>query len=91
MRKFEFVEQLKASYPLTRLCHALGVCPSGYWAWRRRGPSRRTLANTTLQQRLVAIHTASRATYGAPPTAHHGFRQRCAGRGGVAQANGSHA
>jgi putative transposase len=66
MRKFEFVEQLKASYPVTRLCHALGVSPSGYWAWRRRGPSRRTLANTTLQQRIVAIHTASRATYGAP-------------------------
>jgi putative transposase len=66
MRKFEFVEQLRASYPVTRLCRMLGVSPSGYWAWRRRGPSTRTLANTALQQRIVVIHAASRATYGAP-------------------------
>jgi len=36
MSKFEFVERLKATYPVTRLCRALGVSPSGYWAWRRR-------------------------------------------------------
>lgn len=66
MRKFEFVEQLRASYPVTRLCRMLGVSPSGYWAWRRRGPSTRTLANAALQHRIVAIHATSRATYGAP-------------------------
>jgi putative transposase len=74
---------LKASYPVTRLCHAVGVSPSGEWAWRRRGPSRRTLATTTVQQRIVAMHTASRATDGAPPTAPHGCMPRCAGRGMV--------
>ncbi len=69
MRKFEFVERLKASYPVTRLCRVLGVSPSGYWAWRstcKREPSPRMLADTALQQRIVAIHAASRATYGAP-------------------------
>jgi putative transposase len=66
VRKFEFVERLKAAFPVTRLCHVLGVSPSGYWAWRRRVPSRRALANAALQQRIVAIHAASRATYGAP-------------------------
>jgi putative transposase len=66
MRKFECVERLKAHYPVHRLCRALGVSPSGYWAWRRRTPSRRALANAALQQRIVAIHSASRATYGAP-------------------------
>jgi putative transposase len=66
MRKYEFVTQLKAGYPVTRLCRMLGVSPSGYWAWRKRGPSGRTTANAALQQRIVAIHTASRATYGAP-------------------------
>jgi len=66
MSKFEFVEQWKASYSVTRRCHALGVSPSGYWAWRRRGPSTRTLANTALQQRIMAIHATSRATDGAP-------------------------
>jgi transposase InsO family protein len=57
---------LKASYPVTRLCRALGVSPSGYWAWRRRAPSRRADANAQLQEQIVRIHAASRATYGAP-------------------------
>ena len=40
MRKFACVERLKATYPVTRLCRVLGVSPSGYWAWRKRAPSR---------------------------------------------------
>ena len=66
MTKYEFVERLKANYPVTRLCRVLGVSPSGYWAWRRRAPSRRAEANAHLQERIVRIHAASRATYGAP-------------------------
>jgi putative transposase len=66
MRKYEFVEQLKAAHPVTRLCHVFGVSPSGYWAWRRRAPSRRATANAQLQEQIVRIHMASRATYGAP-------------------------
>ncbi len=66
MRKYEFVEQLKASHPVIRPCRVLGVSPSGYWVWHKREPSLRTTTNATLQQRIVAIHTASRATYGAP-------------------------
>jgi putative transposase len=66
MRKFECVERLKATYPVTRLCRVLGVSPRGYGAWRRRAPSQRALENATLQQRIVTIHVASRATYGAP-------------------------
>jgi putative transposase len=66
MRKYEFVEQLKAAFPIRRLCRVLGVSPSGYWAWRRRAPSRRAAANVQLRQQIVTIHRASRATYGAP-------------------------
>jgi putative transposase len=66
MRKFEFVKRLKATYPVTHLCRALGVSPSGSFAWRRRTTSGHALANAALQKRIVAIHAASRATYGAP-------------------------
>jgi putative transposase len=65
MRKYEFVERWKAAFPGIRRCCVLGVSPSGYWAWRRRAPSRRAAANAELQQRIVTIHTASRATDGA--------------------------
>jgi putative transposase len=66
MRKYEFVEHWKASFAIRRLCRVLGVSPSGYWAWRRRTPSRRAAANAQLQRQIVAIHRVSRATYGAP-------------------------
>lgn len=66
MKKYEFVERWKADYRVTRLCRVLGVSPSGYWAWRRCTPSQRATANAELQERIVTIHTASRATYGAP-------------------------
>ena len=72
MSKFEFVERLKASYPVTRRCRVLGVSPSGYWGWRKRGSSARTKANAALQPRIVGIHAASRATDGAASRATDG-------------------
>lgn len=49
-----------------RLCHVLGVSPSGYWAWRKRAPSTRTRADAQLTARVVQIHQASRGTDGVP-------------------------
>ena len=56
----------QASYPVRPLCRLLGVSPSGYYAWRRRGPSARAQANARLVARIREIHLASRGTYGAP-------------------------
>ena len=47
------------------MCRLLGVSTSGYYAWRRRGPSRRAQENEELSRRIAAIHAASRGTYGA--------------------------
>jgi len=58
--------QLSCDPPVTRLCRVLAVSPSGYWAWWRRVPSRRADANAHLPEHIVRIHSASRATYGAP-------------------------
>ena len=44
----------------------LGVSPSGYYAWRQRGPSRRVQADAELTERIKAIRTKSRGIYGAP-------------------------
>jgi len=63
---YEFVEREKANYPVTRLCQVFGVAPSGYWAWRKRGPSARAQADARLSEQISALHDASRQTYGAP-------------------------
>jgi putative transposase len=63
---YEFVEREKATHAVVTLCRLLGVSPSGYWAWRKRAPSLRVQADAHLTQRILAIHQASRGTYGVP-------------------------
>ena len=48
------------------MCRVLGVSPSGYYAWRSRPPSKRTVDNERLLARIREIHTFSRESYGQP-------------------------
>jgi len=48
------------------MCRVLGVSPSGYYAWKKRPPSNRAVANERLLGRIREIHTFSRETYGQP-------------------------
>jgi putative transposase len=63
---FEFVEREKANFPIATACQVLGVSPSGYYAWRRRPPSARELADAALSERIAQVHRDSRETYGSP-------------------------
>jgi transposase InsO family protein len=64
--RFRFIAVEKASYPVVRLCRVLKVSASGFYAWVRRKPSARAVANAALTERIRAIHTRSRSTYGSP-------------------------
>jgi hypothetical protein len=44
----------------------LRVSRSGYYAWRRRGPSRRAIEDARLGTLVVAAHREGRGTYGSP-------------------------
>jgi putative transposase len=48
------------------MCRVLGVSVSGYYAWRKRAPSRRTQANAQLSEQIRQVHRESRGTYGSP-------------------------
>ncbi len=63
---FRLVEREKATYCVTRMCRVLGVSPSGYYAWRQRGPSRRAQRDAELLERIRSVHAKSRGIYGAP-------------------------
>ncbi len=56
----------QAFYGVSMMCQVLGVSPSGYYAWRNRGPSSRSLADEALTERIRQIHEESRRTYGVP-------------------------
>jgi transposase InsO family protein len=64
--KFAFIQAEKARQPTAKLCRALGVSRSGYYAWSRRAPSARALADAKLVPVIRACHARSRATYGSP-------------------------
>ena len=46
------------------MCRLLGVSTSGYYGWRDRPPSARTLADELLVEKIHLIHDQSRKTYG---------------------------
>lgn len=56
----------QATYSIFTLCRTLGVSPSGYYAWKKRAPSRRELEDGDLTMLIRKIHRSSRGTYGAP-------------------------
>jgi len=55
----------EASYPVATMCRVLGVSPSGFYAWLKRPPSTREVANELLLDRIREIHRDSRENYGA--------------------------
>ncbi len=58
----------KANYPVTVLCRVLGVGTSSFYDWRanRTNPSARALSDAELTEKIRAIHTMSRRSYGSP-------------------------
>lgn len=50
--------------PVRTTTRVLGVTESGYFTWRSRRPSARSMRHAWLTQLIITIHTASDATYG---------------------------
>jgi putative transposase len=63
--KFRLVDAERAEHSISRLCKLLGVTRAGYHAWRRRGPSLRSLGDAELKRLIVQIYDGSHETYGA--------------------------
>ena len=61
-----FVEQEKANHAVALMCRLFEVSKSGYYAWRNRPPSARSVADAELLVRIKTIHEESRGNYGAP-------------------------
>lgn len=64
--RFRLIDAKKAELPIERMCMLLHVSASGYYAWRRRGPSRRQLDDMVLLAHIRARFGQSNGTYGSP-------------------------
>jgi len=52
-------------FDVQRACLVLGVSPSGYYGWKARPPSARTLRHAVLAGEIVQVHKDSGGTYGS--------------------------
>jgi transposase InsO family protein len=64
--KFAFIAAKVADFSVLSMCRVLDVSPSGYYAWRDSGPSKRKVEDAVLVEDVARIHAASRGAYGSP-------------------------
>jgi transposase InsO family protein len=63
---FGFVDEHRHIWPVRTICAVLGVSVSGYYAWRRRPESKRSIENRALLNDIRCAHAESGGCYGAP-------------------------
>jgi putative transposase len=61
-----FIEEHRQEFDITLMCRLLQVSRSGYYAWRKRQPSAREMADAQLLEEIKKIFAASGQTYGSP-------------------------
>jgi transposase InsO family protein len=63
--KYDFMRSHASEFSLTGMCRVLSVSRSGYYGWRRRGPSTRQCEDVALAAHVRRVHITSREAYGA--------------------------
>ncbi len=64
--RFRAIRRYEAEYPVRLMCRVLEVSRGGYYAWRRRGESRREARDRQLLGQIREIHATHRRVYGSP-------------------------
>lgn len=64
--RFAFIEQHARTYPVRLMCRVLEVSPSGYYGWRSRPESARSVSNRQLLDDVRRIHAGHHRCYGSP-------------------------
>lgn len=65
--KYQFILKNSKLYSIERMCHILSVKPAAYYAWRRRGVSRRELDDQKIVRMIGEVYSDKRKrSYGSP-------------------------
>lgn len=64
--KYACVARHRGEHSVRLMCRVLEVSATGYYAWRKRGPSARAIADERLMLNIRIVHRESDETYGAP-------------------------
>jgi putative transposase len=63
--KFACIELHVLEFEVRLMCRVLSVSSSGFYAWRKRGPSSRSILDQRLALRIRAVHAEVKQRYGA--------------------------
>jgi putative transposase len=64
--RYRVIQEHDRRYPIRLMCRALAVSAAGYYAWRVRPESARSVSDRTILSAIRVIHRESRETYGSP-------------------------
>jgi transposase InsO family protein len=64
--RFRLIAAHAGAWPIRVACRVLGVSASGYYAWRTRPESARTLANQQILAHIQRLHASHHGRYGSP-------------------------
>ena len=64
--RYACIARHRDEHDLRLMCRVLAVSPAGYYAWRRRSPCARAIADARLLFNIRVAHQQSGRTYGAP-------------------------
>lgn len=66
--KYAFITEHRDTFLVKTMCEVLAVSRSGYYEWRSRRPSARSLENARLLDKIYQVHRQTREAYGADKT-----------------------
>ncbi len=64
--KYACINRYLGEFRLRLMCRVLDVSASGFYAWKKRGPSERSKQDCTLLLEIEKSHRQSRRNYGSP-------------------------
>ncbi len=64
--RFAFIDQHEGNFEIARMCDVFEVSRSGFYAWKNRVPSSRTVRQQELLEAIQEIHEQMREVYGSP-------------------------
>ena len=62
--KYAFIRENSCFFKVEQQCAVLEVSPSGYYQWLKAQPSRRAIANESLDKDIIDIFAKNRGRYG---------------------------
>ncbi|HNR14014.1 MAG TPA: IS3 family transposase [Thermodesulfobacteriota bacterium] len=68
--KYQFIDTHRSLFAVEKMCHALSVTKSGYYAWRSRPQGSRAAENQLLDTHIQTVFTKNKGTYGSPRISH---------------------